>query len=80
MTASLTVKPPDGDLTDDNNVNITDALKVLRIAAGLDMPTAADIAHGDVAPLVGGQRHPDGHIDLADVVAILRKVVLLPSW
>jgi hypothetical protein len=57
-----------------------DALKALRIAAGLDALTATYVAHGDVAPLAGGQRQPDGTIDLGDVVAILRKAVLLPSW
>jgi hypothetical protein len=39
-----------------------------------------DLEHGDVAPLVNGQRKPDGKIDLSDVVAILRKAVGLPSW
>jgi hypothetical protein len=59
---------------------MTDALKALRIAAGLDIPTPADLAHGDVAPLVNGLRQPDGKIDLADVVAILKKAAGLPSW
>jgi hypothetical protein len=71
---------PNGDLNGDSIVDITDALKALRIAAGLDTPTASDIAHGDVAPLVNGIRTPDGKIDLSDVVAILRKAVTLPSW
>ena len=70
---AFTVDDADGDLNGDGIVDMTDALKVLRIAAGLDTPTASDIAHGDAAPLAGGQRHPDGKIDLADVVAILRK-------
>jgi hypothetical protein len=70
----------DGDLNGDSTVNMIDALKALRIAAGLDTPTASEGGHGDVAPLVGGQRQPDGTIDLGDVVAILRKAALLPSW
>jgi hypothetical protein len=61
-------------------VNATDALKALRIAAGIDTPSVDDLEHGDVAPLVNGQRKPDGKIDLSDVVAILRKAVGLPSW
>ncbi len=77
---AFTVDNADGDLNGDGIVDMTDALKVLRIAAGLDTPTASDIAHGDVAPLVSGVRHPDGKIDLGDVVAILRKAALLPSW
>ncbi len=80
MTATITVIPADGDLNDDNKVDMTDALKSLRIAAGLDPLTQPDLAHGDVAPLAGGQRHPDGKIDLSDVVAILRKAAGLPSW
>ena len=57
-----------------------DALKALRFAVGLDTPTASDIAHGDVAPLVNSIPNPDGKIDLADVVAILRKAAGLSSW
>jgi len=60
--------------------DLADALKSLRIAAGLDIPTPADTAHGDVAPLLTGVRHPDGKIDLNDVVAILRKMAGLSSW
>jgi hypothetical protein len=71
---------PNGDLNGDSTVDTADALRALRIAAGLDTQTATNLARGDVAPLAGGQRHPDGTIDLADVVAILRKTVSLPSW
>jgi hypothetical protein len=70
----------DGKLNGSGTVDSTDALKALRIAAGIDAPSAYDLAHGDVAPLANGQRRPDGKIDLGDVVAILRKVVNLPSW
>jgi hypothetical protein len=77
---TFTVDNADGDLNGDSTVNMIDALKALRIAAGLDTPTASEGGHGDVAPLVGGQRQPDGTIDLGDVVAILRKAALLPSW
>jgi hypothetical protein len=77
---SVTLMPFYGNLNGDNTVDVTDALKALRIAAGLDTPTASDIAHGDVAPLVTGIRTPDGKIDLSDVVAILREAVHLPTW
>jgi hypothetical protein len=60
--------------------DMTDALKALRIAAGLDIPTPADLAHGDVAPIQNGLPHPDGKIDLSDVVVILRKSIGLSSW
>jgi hypothetical protein len=70
----------DGKLNGLGAVDGTDALKALRIAAGIDTPSASDLSHGDVAPLATGQRHPDGKIDLGDVVAILRKAAGLPSW
>jgi len=78
-SATFSVDNASGDL-DGSGLDMTDALKALRIAAGLDAPTASDLAHGDVAPLVGGARQPDGKIDIADVIAILRKYVGLPSW
>jgi hypothetical protein len=77
---TFTVDNADGDLNGDSTVDMVDALKALRIAAGLDTPTASEAGHGDVAPLVSGQRQPDGTIDLGDVVAILRKAAGLPSW
>jgi hypothetical protein len=80
LTENTTTVPPDGILKGSGIVDVIDALKALRIAAGLDTPTASDIAHGDVAPLVNGIRTPDAKIDLNDVVAILRKAVGLSSW
>jgi hypothetical protein len=79
LTAALTVNPADGDFYGDG-VKVEDALKALRIAAGLDTPTAIDFAHGDVAPLVNSRSHPDGKIDINDVVVILRKAARLTSW
>jgi hypothetical protein len=75
-----TVNIADGNIKGTGSVDITDALQALRFAAGLDIPTPLQISRGDVAPLVNGQRHPDGKIDINDVVAILRKVAGLPSW
>ena len=69
----------DGDL-DGGGVTIADALLALRIAAGVMTPTASDLIHGDVAPLVSGKPQPDGRIDIGDVVVILRKAVGLTSW
>ena len=51
--------------------DISDAIKALRIAVGLVTPTADDLLHGDVAPLGA----PDGRIDLADALLIMRNVV-----
>lgn len=69
-----------GDLNGDSVVDITDALLALRIAAGLDIPTASELAHGDVAPLVNGLPQPDGRIDVSDVVVLLRKSAGLLEW
>jgi hypothetical protein len=79
-STTFTVDNSYGDLNGDGIINMVDALKALQIAAGLHTPTPADLAIGDVAPVVNGRRQPDGIIDSADVVAILRKAVGLPSW
>jgi hypothetical protein len=70
----------DGNFSGSGKPLVTDALKALRFAAGLDIPTATDILHGDVAPLVNGKPQPDGKIDMGDVVVILRNAVGLVSW
>jgi hypothetical protein len=69
-----------GDISGDGIVDSTDALLALRIAAGLDEPTSSKLTRGDVAPLVNGISHPDGQIDISDVVVILRKAVGLMGW
>ena len=69
---------PEGNLGYGGTVN--DALRALLITAGLVTPTASDMQHGDVAPLVGGVPQPDGAIDIGDVLVILRKAVGLVSW
>jgi hypothetical protein len=56
-----------GDLNGDGAVTIADALLALQFAIGLQTPTAAQIAIGDL------KQH--GTIDIADVVAILNKTV-----
>jgi len=71
---------PDGNLTGGTSPSIADALKALRIAAGLITPTQSDLDHGDVAPLVAGVPAPDGKIDINDAIVILRKSVGLVSW
>ena len=69
-----------GDLDGVDGVTVTDALNVLRISAGIASPTASDMLHGDVAPLVNGQPDPDGTIDIGDAVVILRKAIGLLTW
>jgi hypothetical protein len=69
---------PNGNLGYGGTVG--DALRALLIAAGIVTPTAADMKNGDVAPLIGGIPHPDGIIDMGDVVVLLRRAVGLVTW
>ena len=61
--------------------DIADALDVLKYSVKLISLTIDQIAHGDVAPL-GSNGAPlgDGTVDIADALAILRRVVRLDSW
>ena len=61
-------------------VDLSSALKVLRLSLGLDSPTAADYANADVAPIKDGKPAPDGVIDIADVVVTLEKLVGVLNW
>jgi hypothetical protein len=54
---------------------LEDALKSLNFAMKVETPTASDILHGDVAPLVEGIPQPDGVLNLGDTIIILRRVV-----
>ncbi|MBJ6725342.1 carboxypeptidase regulatory-like domain-containing protein [Geomesophilobacter sediminis] len=73
---------PDGTLGDTGVPTLLDAIKVLRIAVGLDAATPEALVHCDVAPVVGGVAAPDGKIDITDALLILQKAarqtVLLP--
>lgn len=71
---------PSGDVNGDGAVDVGDALRILRIAVGLDVATPEDYANGDVAPLVNGIPAPDGVIDIRDAVVTLRKAVKLVTW
>lgn len=61
----------DGDLNGDGVVNVADVLLAERIALGLDVPTASQLLHSDVAPA----GIPNGVIDGADVMRIRRKAL-----
>lgn len=71
---------PSGDIDGANGVDIADAYKMLEIAVGRVTATPLDLKRADIAPLVNGQPMPDGKIDVADVVVILRRIVGLVSW
>jgi YD repeat-containing protein len=66
----------DGDLNNDGVVNIVDVLLVTRMVNGLIQPTANQVLHGDVAPA----GHPNGVIDVADMLRILRKANQLENF
>lgn len=73
-TADITVVFPDGNFKGTGIADVSDALKALRIAVGLDLPTENDILHGDVSPFVSGAA-PDNIITVADALLIMKKVV-----
>jgi hypothetical protein len=70
-----------GDVTGDSRVAVDDAVRVLRVAVGLALPTRNDLRLGDVAPRkgVGNRIIGDGALTVADVLAILRRAVGLIS-
>jgi Big-like domain-containing protein len=65
-----------GSFTPGAPASIDDALKAIRIAVGLATPTAEDLLNGDVAPLGA----PDGQINTADALLILKKAVGLLNF
>lgn len=79
-TRSLVVQVPDGDVDGDGTVTIQDALTALRIFTKQQPPTATNLAHGDIGPLMLGKARPNGAIDLVDVLLILRKALGMQSW
>lgn len=53
--------------------DLADAMRALRIAIKEIIPTVADQAHGDVAPLdASGIPYGDGKLDISDALGILR--------
>lgn len=77
---SIAVPVPDGDLDGDGTVSIRDALRIIRIVVSGDQPTANDLLHGDVGPLLNGKRNSDGNLDMVDAVLLLRKALGQASW
>lgn len=73
---------PDGILVPGGSATtIADALIALRIAVQLDQATPEILAHGDLAPFgPDGFPRPDGRIEVADALGLLRKAVGLIGW
>jgi len=78
-SAGITVVIPDGNFKGSGITDVSDALKALRFAVGLDQPTEIDILHGDVSPFVSGAA-PDNIITVADALLIMKKVVGLITF
>ncbi|HEY3268168.1 MAG TPA: hypothetical protein VGM37_14695 [Armatimonadota bacterium] len=68
-----------GDVNDDGDVNITDAVLTLRIGAGLSSGGA--FLAGDVAPSPSPdpKGFSDGRLDMLDVIRIVRQVLHLET-
>jgi hypothetical protein len=75
LSAVVTRVASDGNFKGSGVTDVSDALRALRIAVGLSQAGPLDLMHGDVAPLVNGRPAPDGQIDLADSLVILKKAV-----
>lgn len=73
-TTTVTIEVKDG-LIPGYPTPLTSALRALQITNGNIIPTAQELAHGDVAPYFGGASHPDGIINLGDVAVILMLAV-----
>lgn len=65
----------DGDLNGDGVVNAADVVLATQIILGERVPTAEQLLHGDVAPLIGGVPAPDGQFNLGDLLVIQGKAV-----
>lgn len=77
---SIAVPVPDGDLDGDGLVTIRDALKVIKLVVSSTQPSANDLLHGDVGPLLNGKRNPNGSLDLVDGILLLRKALGQTVW
>ena len=70
--AALKIIVADGNFKELGITDLSDAVTALSIAVGLLEPSPADLLHGDVVP--------NGRVDVADALAILRKIVGLTSF
>ncbi|WP_243370999.1 hypothetical protein [Geotalea sp. SG265] len=73
VITGLTYNKPDGDIDQNGVVDANDAQLARQLAMGVRQPTAAELAHGDIGPLLKGAANPNGKIDLIDAILIQRK-------
>lgn len=77
---TLVYNYPDGTLNGTAKPTIQDALRAIRLVVNNTVPTAQELAHYDIGPLLSGKPNPNGKIDLVDAILILRKSLGLKSW
>lgn len=77
---SLAYNFPDGTLNGTAKPTVQDALRAIRIVVNQLNPTAQELAHYDIGPLVSGKPNPNGRIEVVDAILILRKALGLKSW
>lgn len=77
---SLTYSFPDGTLNAGGQPTVQDALRAIRLVVNQVTPSAQELAHYDIGPLVGGKPNPNGKIEIVDAILILRKALGLKSW
>lgn len=66
---------PDGDITQDGELNIADYLHGLQHVIGSRTLSGDAVTQGDVAPLLNGVPDPNGTLDAADVMVLLRMIL-----
>ena len=77
---SLAYSFPNGTLNANGKPTVQDALRSIRIVVNQLTPTAQELAHYDIGPLVNGKPNPNGKIEIIDAILILRKALGLKSW
>ena len=75
MSASIQAVLPDGDITEDNTIDIADYLHGLQYLLGNRTLSTDAINKGDVAPLLNGVPDPDGMLGTGDVMVLLRMIL-----
>ena len=66
---------PDGDITQDGELSVADYLHGLQHVIGSWTLLGDAVTQGDVAPLLNGVPDPNGTLDAADVMVLLRMIL-----
>ena len=75
LLAATQADVPDGDITLDGDIGIPDYLHGLQFLYGSRALSGDAVLHGDVAPLLNGVPEPDGVLNTADVLVLLRMIL-----